>query len=511
MSYILEALKKSETDRELGDIPKLSTRLSVEEVKKRALWPWFAGGGVLSVNAVVLAVLFWPQEPAPLPLVDAVSAASPAPQVEEIRAVPQAEEAATVDAPPEEEPRAAPASVEEPIIAVTAAAQAAEPTAPPPKEEPLVAVMPPASEPEGRPAMEPEPVLKSTAPAPFTKEPVEVAAVTQFPPSQPATAKAATTPKEPRATRTRSQESPAKPVPVVMVSEIPLKPKPARSTPAAEPTRPEQQVAAVLPPAPVPAPPPPSGGAAGLAPVPAAIPVFPVIPARPESSISEYAVAYFNRGWAYAQKLRYDKAIEDYSQAIRIDLKYADAYFARGWAHEKKGAYGNAIKDYSQAIEMKPDYALAYNNRGVLKLHLNEYETAALDFAAAYSLSDAGLRPYSLLWLYLSRVRSGVDGKQELAEKAGGIDLARWPGVLVSLFLGRATQEEVLAAAMKGANAGEQREKLCVAFFYLGQHHLLQGDKEGAIRLFKKALGTGVTTYIQYGAAREELKRLGAL
>jgi tetratricopeptide (TPR) repeat protein len=77
------------------------------------------------------------------------------------------------------------------------------------------------------------------------------------------------------------------------------------------------------------------------------------------------AFAYFNRGNEYLNKERYDQAIADFTQVIRIDPNYADAYNQRGSAYINKGDADRAIADFNQVIRLEPNNALAYLWRGV--------------------------------------------------------------------------------------------------------------------------------------------------
>ena len=66
------------------------------------------------------------------------------------------------------------------------------------------------------------------------------------------------------------------------------------------------------------------------------------------------AQAYNNRGIAYAEKGDYDRAIQDYDKAIKLNLDFAEAYFNRGLAYAEKGDYDRAIQDYDKASELRP-------------------------------------------------------------------------------------------------------------------------------------------------------------
>ena len=69
---------------------------------------------------------------------------------------------------------------------------------------------------------------------------------------------------------------------------------------------------------------------------------------------SEVCLGISQPGRAYAKKGDYDKAIADYTEAIRLDPKNAEAYCNRGHAYEEKGDYDKAIADCTEAIRLDP-------------------------------------------------------------------------------------------------------------------------------------------------------------
>jgi tetratricopeptide (TPR) repeat protein len=75
--------------------------------------------------------------------------------------------------------------------------------------------------------------------------------------------------------------------------------------------------------------------------------------------LDQLATAYNNRGVAYRIKGEYDKAIDDFNEAIKLRPSYANAFNNRGVAHRNKGDLNGALADYDQAIRLKPDYAAA--------------------------------------------------------------------------------------------------------------------------------------------------------
>ena len=67
----------------------------------------------------------------------------------------------------------------------------------------------------------------------------------------------------------------------------------------------------------------------------------------------------------------------------------------------------------------------------------------------------------------------------------------------------------VLAAKDPFLSELEQREQSCEAFFYVGQYHLLNGNEDDAVAMFRQAVETEIRQFVEYEAAALELTKLG--
>ena len=217
------------------------------------------------------------------------------------------------------------------------------------------------------------------------------------------------------------------------------------------------------------------------------------------------ATAFIIRGDAYEAKEDYDRAIQDYDQALRLNPTSAAAFLGRATAYDRKGDPDRAIQDYNQVLRLVPTDAEALRARGILRFVLGQYAAAQPDLAEAAALNPTDA--YAPLWRYLARARAGQEGRADLAASAQRLDLATWPGPVVALYLGNTTPEALLAAA-RNSDPQTQREQQCEAYFFLREQALLRGDHAEALRLFRATLDTGVTRFFQYDAARAELRRL---
>jgi tetratricopeptide (TPR) repeat protein len=153
----------------------------------------------------------------------------------------------------------------------------------------------------------------------------------------------------------------------------------------------------------------------------------------------DLATAFKNRGNAYDDKGQFDRAIEDYDQAVTINPRDADAFNSRGTTHSAMGRYDLAILDYDEAIRLNPSSTVALNNRcfaralssrveqaladcneslrikpknpgalasrGFVYLKLKQYDAAIADFDAELHISPDD--PYSLFGRGMAKYTKG--------------------------------------------------------------------------------------------------------
>jgi tetratricopeptide (TPR) repeat protein len=99
---------------------------------------------------------------------------------------------------------------------------------------------------------------------------------------------------------------------------------------------------------------------------------------------------YLIRGSEFSLRGEYDKAISNYTEAIRLYPDYVDAYNRRGLAYICAKDYGKANSDFSKAIELDPKNARIYYNRGISHQANGKSGMAQADFANAINRGFTG-------------------------------------------------------------------------------------------------------------------------
>jgi lipoprotein NlpI len=221
--------------------------------------------------------------------------------------------------------------------------------------------------------------------------------------------------------------------------------------------------------------------------------------------VPTFAGAYINRGVAYQQKGAIEKAIDDFSAAIRVRPNETVALANRGNAYAMMGDYERAIADLDNAIRIRPNNALFALQRGRTHLYAGHKPAAADDFATVVRLQPSSA--YAVIWLHIARARMGQDDRQELNANARQIDRMRWPGPLVDLYLGSRELNDLLASVDAIRGSPDQRKQACDARFYGAEFLFEKGNGVAARRLWQQAAsdcpqGTG-----EQNAAQIEVNR----
>ena len=99
-----------------------------------------------------------------------------------------------------------------------------------------------------------------------------------------------------------------------------------------------------------------------------------------QGSPKQLATAFNNRGVVYKFKGEYDRALEDYNQAILRNPSYANAYNNRGVIYRLKGDYYRALRDYDEAIWLDRSIPAFFYNRAIAYTEKQDYDRAIADF-----------------------------------------------------------------------------------------------------------------------------------
>ncbi len=109
-----------------------------------------------------------------------------------------------------------------------------------------------------------------------------------------------------------------------------------------------------------------------------------------EAIAPEYAKARHGRGLAHSGLGEHTEAIRDLGVAIILDPSRTDSHRDRGMAFEARGDLRRALYDYTAAIELDPDNGEAYYLRGCSRAQMGNLELAVEDYDQTIVLGREG-------------------------------------------------------------------------------------------------------------------------
>ena len=188
------------------------------------------------------------------------------------------------------------------------------------------------------------------------------------------------------------------------------------------------------------------------------------------------------------------------------DPSFALAYNNRGNAYDSKKEYDRAIQDYTEAIRLNPSYAHAFSNRGYIYFYLGKFAAAQSDFAMGLAASPTDA--YGVLWLYLSTSRADHSAHAGMEANAAKVKLTDWPGPVIQMYLGKMTSAQLISSVRPRCREEPRTALRSLLLPRRTGPHRRQAHE--AKRLFQQSIDTGVTSFVEYEAAQSELKRLQA-
>ncbi len=95
---------------------------------------------------------------------------------------------------------------------------------------------------------------------------------------------------------------------------------------------------------------------------------------------------YLDRGTAALEAGKYDQALQDFNQALKLKPNDPAVHDYLGVALRCKGQDGAAVQEFDKAIQLDPKYAKAYRNRAMVSYDKTDYQSSLSDLEKARSL-----------------------------------------------------------------------------------------------------------------------------
>ena len=110
-------------------------------------------------------------------------------------------------------------------------------------------------------------------------------------------------------------------------------------------------------------------------------------PAKPPPELAKDAFAHQAAGRKLIQDSKFAEAIQQLTEAVRLDPTSARSYNARGYAHLRLKHFAEALADFDNAIRLDPNYVNAYQNRSAARGGLGDKAGSEADMAKSRELS----------------------------------------------------------------------------------------------------------------------------
>lgn len=214
--------------------------------------------------------------------------------------------------------------------------------------------------------------------------------------------------------------------------------------------------------------------------------------------VPDFADAHYHLGLVYYQKAEFRKAINAFTQTLKLLPRDTDALIKLGLASHKAGDanaidalvkrtfYEQAVKAYQTALEIQPHNVEALNNLGLAYQELGQFSDAIAVYEEGLTLNPN-----------LPQLHANLAAARDL--QAGIYSLAAHRHYRVGTRAKRAGRIEIAVDAWKQAIA--ESPKYLQAYLQLAELYFQRAEYESAIRTYRSAIAL---------VSESELSRLAA-
>jgi tetratricopeptide (TPR) repeat protein len=126
-----------------------------------------------------------------------------------------------------------------------------------------------------------------------------------------------------------------------------------------------------------------------------------------------------------AKNQDWDKAVELLRKATAMDHKYSDelaaVYQRRGYADANQQKYQDAITEFGEALKLTPQDVRIYEQRAAVEMKIQDYDKALADYSEIIKLKPNEVRYYNYR-AYIYEIRNDMQNTTAETERALKVD-----------------------------------------------------------------------------------------
>jgi lipoprotein NlpI len=220
-------------------------------------------------------------------------------------------------------------------------------------------------------------------------------------------------------------------------------------------------------------------------------------------------IAYYNRGRVHDYEGRFDPALADYNEVLRLQPDYSGCSQLRGALHLRLGHFAEALADFNHYLKLMPKNEPHHWQRGMAFYYLGRYEESRRQFEQCHRVNTNDIE--HVLWHFACTARlKGFEAARASLLPAGDDPRPSLEKVY-ACFAGKIKPQEIFATAkVKDSKDKNANRDLAYAHFYVALFYEVTSNEMLAREHTAKAAELGPKGDLVCDLARAQTERLAA-